>query len=221
MSNAASSRRSLGSTLACLASLVLLTWADLGTKDWAYDNLSRAPLAEPGPVCIPNAEGVTYFQRLPTAPHVLIDDYLELRYAENCGAAFGVLNHSPSWVRLLLFAPAATAAVLGLLWLYWSGYGGRLFALSVPLIASGALGNLVDRFRFGFVVDFIRFHLKDGFAWPTFNVADITITVGVGLLLIEGFVMPTKSRAAASPSASSSPPSSSPPSSSSDTAGGA
>jgi len=201
----AASRRSLGSSLACLISLLLLTWADLGSKDWALDNLSRAPVTDPGPVCTPNAQGLTYFQRLPTAPQVLIDDYLELRYAENCGAAFGVLNHSPRWMRLLLLAPAAVAAVLGLMWLYWSGYGGRLFAVSVPLIASGALGNLVDRFRFGFVVDFVRFHLKDGFAWPTFNVADITITVGVALLLIEGFFMPAKATARRS---SSQPPSS-------------
>lgn len=196
MSKGTASRRSLGSTLACVAALVLLTWADLGTKDWALANLSRAPSLEPGPVCVPNDEGVTYFQRLPTAPLVLIEDYLELRYAENCGGAFGVLNHGPRWLRLVLFAPAATAAVLGLLWLYWSGYGGRLFALSVPLIASGALGNLVDRFRFGYVVDFVRFHIKDGFAWPTFNVADITITVGVGLLLIEGFFGSPKAQAA-------------------------
>jgi signal peptidase II len=126
-------------------------------------------------------------------PVVLIEDFLELRYAENCGAAFGVLNHSPAWLRLLLFAPAAAAAVLGLLWLYWSSYGGRLFALSVPLIASGALGNLADRFRLGYVVDFIRFHIKDAFVYPTFNVADITITIGAVLFLIEGFF--SKSRA--------------------------
>jgi signal peptidase II len=173
--------------LACVVALALLTWADLGTKDWALSTLSRTPSVDPGPVCVPNAQGVTYFQRLPTEPLVLVNDYLELRYAENCGAAFGVLNQGPAWLRLVLFAPAAAAAVVGLLWLYWSGYGGPLFALAVPLIASGALGNLVDRFRLGYVVDFVRFHLKDGFAWPTFNVADITITVGVILLLIEGF----------------------------------
>jgi signal peptidase II len=98
-----------------------------------------------------------------------------------------VLNHSPAWLRLLLFAPAAAAAVIGLLWMYWSGYGARLFAISVPLIASGALGNLIDRFRLGYVVDFIRFHVKDAFVYPTFNVADITITIGAALFLIEGF----------------------------------
>lgn len=187
MSKRPAARRSLASLCVCLVALLVLTWVDLATKDWALDALSRAPAVAPGPVCMANADGATYFQRLPTTPVVLIEDYLEFRYAENCGAAFGMLNNSPSWLRLLLFAPAATAAVIGLLWLFWTGYGGRLFAVSVPLIASGALGNLVDRFRYGYVVDFIRFHVRDVFVYPTFNVADITITVGAALFLIEGF----------------------------------
>lgn len=192
---AAQPRRSILSTCICVVVLGLLTWADLGTKDWALANLSRAPSVAPGPVCVANADGITYFQRLPTAPKVLIEDYLELRYAENCGMAFGLLNRGPAWLRLGLFAPAAAAAVLGLLWLFWSGYGGRLFALSVPLIASGALGNLVDRFRLGYVVDFVRFHVKEAFVYPTFNVADVTITVGAALLLIEGFTSSARAKA--------------------------
>jgi signal peptidase II len=51
---------------------------------------------------------------------------------------------------------------------------------------SGAVGNLFDRVRHGYVVDFIRFHVHDKFEWPTFNVADITIVIGVGLLLLDG-----------------------------------
>ena len=187
MTKSKASRRSIASTSACVVALLVLTWADLASKDWALDTLSRAPTVAPGPVCMANGQGVSYFQRLPGQPLVLIEGYLELRYAENCGAAFGLLNRSPGWLRLLLFAPAAAAAVIGLLWLYASGYGGRLFAVSVPLIASGALGNLVDRFRLGYVVDFIRFHVHDAFVYPTFNVADITITVGAALFLIEGF----------------------------------
>jgi signal peptidase II len=52
---------------------------------------------------------------------------------------------------------------------------------------------LVDRFRLGYVVDFIRFHVRDAFVWPTFNIADCTITVGVALLVIEGFTAPKPS----------------------------
>ena len=57
----------------------------------------------------------------------------------------------------------------------------------VPLIVAGAIGNLVDRVRFGYVVDFIRFHLNDQWAYPTFNVADAWITIGDVLILIDGF----------------------------------
>jgi signal peptidase II len=195
-------RRTQGAFMLCLAMLAFWTWVDLASKDWAQDALSRSPITPSSAVCVPDEAGRVFMQRIQKAPIVLVDGYLELRYAENCGAAFGMLDRAPSWVRLAVFAPAAAAAVLGLLWLFYTGYGGRLFAASVPLIASGALGNLVDRARLGYVVDFIRFHLRDGFAWPTFNIADSTITVGVALLLIESLRTPQpaeKSAPAASP----------------------
>jgi len=183
-------RRSPQALLGCLVALGLLTWLDLWTKDLAQARLSSAPLAPAGAVCVPDDNGHVFLQRVQKPAIVLVAGYLELRYAENCGAAFGVLDRGPAWLRLALFAPAALAATLGLLWLFVTGYGGRLFALSVPLIASGALGNLVDRLRLGYVIDFIRFHIQDGFVWPTFNVADSTITIGVVLLFVEGMRTP-------------------------------
>jgi signal peptidase II len=190
-------RRSPKAIAACLVALGLLTWFDLWTKDVAQASLSRAPLTSPSQVCVPDDGGRVFMQRVQTPPRVLVDGYLELRYAENCGAAFGVLDRGPSWMRIALFGPAAIAATIGLMWLFITGYGGRLFAWSVPLIASGALGNLLDRLRFGYVIDFIRFHIHDSFVWPTFNVADSTITVGVALLLIEGLLTPRPTAAAA------------------------
>lgn len=192
MTTPRSQRRSGRSVLSCVLAVLLLTGLDLWSKDWALASLSRPQLAAPSAVCVATAEGYVYPQRLQGAPRVLVPGYLELRYAENCGAAFGVLNRGPAWLRLALFGPAAIAAALGLLWLYWTGYGGALFAASVPLIASGALGNLADRFRFGYVVDFIRFHLENAFVWPTFNIADVTITAGVLLMLIEAFFVPQR-----------------------------
>lgn len=189
-------RRSPKAIGACLVALAIFTVVDLWSKDVAQAALSRAPLAPPSEVCVADDSGRVFMQHLQTPPVVLVKDYLELRYAENCGAAFGVLDRGPAWMRLALFGPAALAATFGLLWLFVTGYGGRLFAISVPLIASGALGNLVDRFRLGYVIDFIRFHVHDAFVWPTFNVADSTITIGVALLLIEGLLAP---RPAATP----------------------
>jgi signal peptidase II len=71
--------------------------------------------------------------------------------------------------------------------MFIAGRGGPLFAYSVPLVVSGAVGNLIDRARLNFVVDFIRFHVFDKWEYPTFNVADITIVVGVVLMVLDGF----------------------------------
>lgn len=164
-------------TVACLA-------ADLGTKEWASDNLSAEHPGTPPAVC----ETPGRNQRLRTEPFVIIEDYLELSYAENCGAAFGLLDDAPDAVRRGLFGVAAVAATLILFWMFFMGRGGPWFAYSVPLIVSGAVGNLVDRVRLGYVVDFIRFHWANSWDYPTFNVADITITIGVAMLIIDGFV---------------------------------
>ena len=69
----------------------LFTLLDLWSKDVAQASLSRAPLAPPGEVCVPDDSGRVFMQRIQTPPVVLLPDYLELRYAENCGAAFGML----------------------------------------------------------------------------------------------------------------------------------
>jgi signal peptidase II len=136
-----------------------------------------------------------------TDPIVLVDGYFELRYAENCGAAFGLLRDAPPWVRKAIFGGAAILAVVALFWMFITGRGGPLFAASVPFIVSGAIGNLYDRVFFGYVVDFLRFHWETAWSYPTFNVADIAITIGVGLYLIDSL---RDARAQSAESASSS-----------------
>ncbi len=182
------SPRSSKALLICLAAVAVLTAMDLGSKHWALDRLSQRSSRGSDPVCEPDPFGRITPQRAQTQPVVLIEDYLELRYAENCGAAFGFMRAMPSIVRKGVFYVAAGGAVLLLLWMFVTGRGGKLFALSVPLIIAGAVGNFVDRVRLGYVVDFVRFHLDNRWAYPTFNVADIWITVGVALILIEGFI---------------------------------
>ena len=180
--------RSSKALILCLAATAALTAMDLGSKHWALDRLSQpSPLASE-PVCQANEYGRIQTQRAQRAPVVLIDGYLEFRYAENCGAAFGFMRDMPTLVRKGVFYVAAAGAVFLLLWMFVTGRGGTLFAISVPLIIAGAVGNFVDRVRLGYVVDFVRFHLNDRWAYPTFNVADAWITIGVTLILIEGFV---------------------------------
>lgn len=161
---------------------------DLGSKQWALGQLSQPSTLGSDPVCAADEYGRIRPQRAQRAPVVLIDGYLEFRYAENCGAAFGFMRDMPSVVRKGVFYVAATGAVVLLLWMFVTGRGGTLFAVSVPLIVAGAVGNFVDRLNLGYVVDFIRFHINDRWAYPTFNVADAWITIGVALILIEGFI---------------------------------
>ena len=178
-------RRSTQAIVLCAVATVALIALDLWTKDLAVEHLSRARIGDPPTVCADG--GIRGMQRFPGEPHVIIEDYLELRYAENCGAAFGLLDDAPREVRRIVFGAAGVLATVFLFVLFVRGSGGPLFAWSVPLIVSGAVGNLVDRARLEYVVDFIRFHIGDSWEYPTFNVADITITVGVALLVIDGF----------------------------------
>ena len=180
--------RSSKALILCLAATAGLTAMDLGSKHWALERLSQPASLAPEPVCQPNEYGRIQTQRSQRAPVVLIDGYLEFRYAENCGAAFGFMRDMPTLVRKGVFYVAAAGAVVLLLWMFVTGRGGTLFAISVPLIIAGAVGNFVDRVRLGYVIDFVRFHLNDRWAYPTFNVADAWITIGVTLILIEGFV---------------------------------
>jgi len=180
--------RSRKAIVLCLAAIGVLTAMDLGSKQWALERLSQPSLRASDPVCEPNAYGRTEAQRSQRPPVVLIDGLLELRYAENCGAAFGFMRDMPSAVRKGVFYVAAAGAVVLLLWMFVTGRGGSLFAASVPLIVAGAIGNFVDRVNLGYVVDFVRFHIHDRWAYPTFNVADAWITIGVALILIEGFM---------------------------------
>jgi signal peptidase II len=173
-----------------LVSLAFYTFADLASKEWALDNLSHTRGGAQNPTCQPDEQGYVHMQRVPFDTVVLIDDYLEFRYAENCGAAFGMLRSAPSWVRAAVFGVAGIGACIVLSLMFMRGSGGKLFEYSVPLVLSGAIGNLADRVRHGFVVDFIRFHIKDNWEYPTFNVADITIAIGVALLLMDGMKKP-------------------------------
>ena len=165
-----------------------LTALDLWTKTWAEDNLSHERSGEAPALCEENEDGIIATPRLHGEARVLLEDVLEFEYAENCGAAFGLMRSAPAVARKVVFGIAAVVAVGALFFLFYQGRGGSLFAWSVPLVASGALGNLLDRIRYGYVVDFIHVHYEPwDFDYPTFNVADIAITVGVVLLVLDSF----------------------------------
>lgn len=177
-----------------LVSLVIYTALDLWSKEWALDNLSQERTGEKPALCVPSPQGHTPFQRLPLPARPFIDGVLNLHYAENCGAAFSMLRTAPPLVRAGVFGVANLVALTALFLMFFRGNGGPAFAAAVPLIASGAIGNISDRLRHGFVVDFFQVDPRL-FEYPVFNVADITIAIGVGLLLLDNLRKP---RAAAS-----------------------
>lgn len=198
--------RSWGAVALCIVAAAMLTAADLGTKAWAVENLSRGRFGDPPAVCTPDASGYIPTHRVPTRPKVVVENFFEFRYAENCGAAFGFLNDTNSVWKKVLFYGAALGAVVALLWSFREGRGGRWFVVAVPAIISGAIGNFSDRIRLGYVVDFVRFYVRQ-WEYPTFNVADVAITVGVIALLIDGILEERieRKRAAAEREAQSTP----------------
>jgi signal peptidase II len=104
----------------------------------------------------------------------------------NRGAAFSFLAGAPGWQTPLFVAIAlAAAAIVSVLLARHPSR--KLMNAGLALILGGALGNVIDRLRWGHVVDFLDFHAL-GWHWPAFNVADAAITVGAGLLILEGFL---------------------------------
>jgi len=114
-----------------------------------------------------------------------ITAFLNLVLVYNKGAAFSMFADAPGWQTPLLIAFALVAAGI-VSYLILRNPAKRLLCLGLALILGGALGNLIDRVRFGHVVDFIDFHAM-GWHWPAFNVADSGITVGALLLILDGF----------------------------------
>ena len=114
----------------------------------------------------------------------IIPGFFDLVYVTNTGAAFGFLAGSKSWLRQVFFVGVSTVALAVIVYAY--GHlkkQGRIFVYSLGLIGGGAIGNLIDRLRFGSVVDFLDFYLGSHH-WPAFNVADSAITLGVGLFML-------------------------------------
>lgn len=113
--------------------------------------------------------------------------WLNLTLAHNTGAAFSFLAGAGGWQRWFLSGVAAVICIVLLVWLWRLPHRARLLPTALCLILGGAIGNLIDRIRFGHVVDFIDVHYA-GWHWPAFNLADSVIVIGVILLLLESLI---------------------------------
>lgn len=116
----------------------------------------------------------------------IIPGYLRISYVRNSGVAFGLFDgHPSSWKPYLLAAMAVVAVVVIVIYSWHMPSGRVLLQSALAVTAGGILGNFADRLLHGSVVDFIEFHIRDSFHWPTFNVADSAITIGIAMLLID------------------------------------
>ena len=113
----------------------------------------------------------------------VVPGFFNITHVRNKGAAFGMLSNLPEFWRSAFFITITITAVAALIALIVKTQE-RLPVYAFSLIAGGAVGNVVDRIRFGEVVDFIQWYVKTWY-WPSFNVADSAISIGVGLLAIE------------------------------------
>jgi signal peptidase II len=108
-----------------------------------------------------------------------LTDRLSLSYIGNPGSAFGLFANK----TFLLIIISIAALLFILLFLRYLSPATTLSIVSIGLILGGAVGNLIDRLRFGYVIDFIDIRLWGNFHWPAFNIADAAITVGVFVLI--------------------------------------
>jgi len=147
-----------------LAFIVLVILLDQVTKKWALDY---------------------FLSHFTHSGRIEVTFFFDLVLAFNRGAAFSFLAEHSGWQRWF-FAVLALAVSAWLLTLTWRHRFERLLPSAFSLIIGGALGNVIDRFNHGAVVDFLSFHAGP-YYWPAFNIADSAITLGVALMLIGQF----------------------------------
>lgn len=119
----------------------------------------------------------------------VIPNFFQLVHVRNTGAAFGIgANADSPIVPLMLNIGAIGVFIVVVIYAFRSAVNDRLLQTGLHLILGGAIGNLIDRFRFKSVVDFLDFYVTVGgreHHWPAFNVADSAICIGIGLLFLD------------------------------------
>ncbi len=113
----------------------------------------------------------------------VIDNFFNITHVLNPGGAFGLFATQSQLVRNLVFLVLSSGVALFILWFYFRVARTHLWlSLGLALIFGGAAGNLIDRFRYGHVVDFLDVYVGTAH-WPAFNVADSAISIGMGVLI--------------------------------------
>ena len=122
----------------------------------------------------------------------LVTGFFNLVRVHNSGAAFSFLAGASGWQRWF-FTGIGIGAALLIVWLLKSHAGQKLFSLALACILGGAIGNVIDRVMYGYVVDFLDFHYL-GWHFPAFNIADSAITVGAACLVLDELLRVRRAR---------------------------
>ena len=126
----------------------------------------------------------------------VIHGFFNLVHVRNTGGAFGIFGGEKGGLGSFLFVAVSLIAIGSILFLFVRlKEDERILSLSFSLVLSGAIGNLIDRLRYGEVVDFLDFYLFS-YHWPAFNIADSAICLGIGLMAFELFVRDRKKKIA-------------------------
>jgi signal peptidase II len=155
--------------------------ADQATKIWARDSLPVVRVDRGSAACIVPDDIVTRACQGHQVP--VIGGVWEWRLSMNPGSAFGLFS-SQEGARIGLSVVGIVAVIIMLWMLRKARPDQKILHWALALVAGGAVGNLIDRIYFGVVTDFILWHIKTH-EWPVFNVADVVLVVGVGLMFID------------------------------------
>ena len=167
---------------------------DQGTKQWAVhtlvDDEFRAH-TDDYKVCGDEGEEMrrSRFIRRHRNSVTVIEGNFRFRYVENCASAFGLMSRVPESFRFPFFLIVSLLAAAFIPYLYKKTPANhRLMLYALPFVLGGAMGNLLDRLIYRYVIDFVDWYIIiDGADrhWPTFNVADAAIVVGIGLMVLQ------------------------------------
>lgn len=123
---------------------------------------------------------------------ISISPFFNLTYVHNTGAAFSFLSEAGGWQRWFFAGMAFIISIVLTVWLYKLKKHETLMAVALALVLGGAVGNLIDRLAYGYVIDFLDVYYNN-WHWPAFNIADSAISLGVFLMILESFGVGVKS----------------------------
>ena len=122
---------------------------------------------------------------------IKIMPYFNLTYVHNTGAAFSFLSDAGGWQRWFFAGLAVIISSVMVVWLAKLKQHETLLAVALSLVLGGAIGNLIDRLAYGYVIDFLDVYYQS-WHWPAFNIADSLIVVGIGVLVFDGMFLSHK-----------------------------